>query len=342
MFSTRELEGEVDHAFFDSDCEDGRGEDIEQLDCELPTDTPLISNKMQLKPAADNIDRTEENQTNALPNLVHDKGDHKEEVHCTHPSKHFMALFSEATHDEDAPSSPESVVTETDVSPLSSASSRLMSLNLNSEPESNSVKQSGTSSGVHSAQHHDTFSEDDDEYSLYSSRLDSKAAMEFRSSRYRKNYSYTNDEVKRIDRENQRLLQQLSRVSSGSRPGSVSGQRHSVASSTLLNHLPHNAINREREKQRIERDNLAFLKRLEAIKPSPGMKRSEQLADYRRQCGYLGICPLYPTSLKKSSSREALGKGCSQNKDPHRRARAASTTTEPRTRQTKAAPKARC
>uniref|UniRef100_A0AAV2LG56 Cilia- and flagella-associated protein 97 n=1 Tax=Knipowitschia caucasica TaxID=637954 RepID=A0AAV2LG56_KNICA len=302
------------------DCEDGRGEDIEQLDCELPTDTPLISNKMQLKPAADNIDRTEENQTNALPNLVHDK----------------------ATHDEDAPSSPESVVTETDVSPLSSASSRLMSLNLNSEPESNSVKQSGTSSGVHSAQHHDTFSEDDDEYSLYSSRLDSKAAMEFRSSRYRKNYSYTNDEVKRIDRENQRLLQQLSRVSSGSRPGSVSGQRHSVASSTLLNHLPHNAINREREKQRIERDNLAFLKRLEAIKPSPGMKRSEQLADYRRQCGYLGICPLYPTSLKKSSSREALGKGCSQNKDPHRRARAASTTTEPRTRQTKAAPKARC
>lgn len=30
----------------------------------------------------------------------------------------------------------------------------------------------------------------------------------------------------------------------------------------------------------------AFLKRLEAVKPTTGMKRSEQLTDYQRQMGY--------------------------------------------------------
>lgn len=42
----------------------------------------------------------------------------------------------------------------------------------------------------------------------------------------------------------------------------------------------------------------AFLKRLEAVKPTPGMTRIEQLTDYQRQAGYLGI----PTAPFRSTS----------------------------------------
>ncbi|KAK7912906.1 hypothetical protein WMY93_013117 [Mugilogobius chulae] len=174
------------------------------------------------------------------------------------------------------------------------------------------------SSGLASAQPHESFSHVEDDSSLESvSRLTGAVVMQFPGSKQRKNYSFTNSEVKRIDLENQRLLQQLSRLSSHSRPGSVSGQRPCVTSSRPLNRIPHSALNRQRELQRIERDNLAFLKRLQSVKPTPGMTRSEQLADYQRQVGYLGMCPVYQTTEKKS-----LGKV------PHHTARASSTTTE--------------
>ncbi|XP_023370668.1 cilia- and flagella-associated protein 97 [Otolemur garnettii] len=97
----------------------------------------------------------------------------------------------------------------------------------------------------------------------------------------RKNYSFTKEEVRQIDRENQRLLKELSRQAE--KPGS----RSTV---TRWHHPPklyHSALNRQREQQRIERENLALLKRLEAVKPTVGMKRSEQLMDYHRNMGYL-------------------------------------------------------
>lgn len=240
----------------------------------------------------------------------------------------------------------ESDYTVTDVSPLSSpASSRLQSLDLNqSETEDDDVKeqqQSAPSSGFSLTQQEERFSlEDTDDYSLSSqSRLEGKAVMQFPGSRHRKNYSFTNDEVQRIDRENQRLLRQLS---SSSRPGSASGQKHRVTSNTPLNRLPHSALNRQREQQRIERENLAFLRRLESVKPTPGMKRSEQLSDYQRHAGYRGICPVYHSTSRVPSA----GKGLKQNKATHRSARAASTATAlsstpvPRLRKTKASPPA--
>ncbi|KAM5264475.1 cilia- and flagella-associated protein 97 isoform 2-T2 [Ctenodactylus gundi] len=99
----------------------------------------------------------------------------------------------------------------------------------------------------------------------------------------RKNYSFTREEVRQIDRENQRLLKELSRQAE--KPGSKSTiPRRSV------DHPPklyHSALNRQREQQRIERENLALLKRLEAVKPTVGMKRSEQLMDYHRNMSYL-------------------------------------------------------
>ncbi|KAM4815341.1 cilia- and flagella-associated protein 97-like isoform 1-T4 [Thomomys bottae] len=98
----------------------------------------------------------------------------------------------------------------------------------------------------------------------------------------RKNYSFTREEVRQIDRENQRLLRELSRQAE--KPGSKSIPGRS------LGHPPklyHSALNRQREQQRIERENLALLKRLEAVKATVGMKRSDQLMDYHRNMPYL-------------------------------------------------------
>lgn len=234
-------------------------------------------------------------------------------------------------------SADESEVTVTDVSPLSSrASSRLQSVDLNhSETEDDDVnerQQSAPSSGFRSSQREESFSlEETDEYDSSSlSQREGKGVLQFSGSRHRKNYSFTNDEVQRIDRENQRLLRQLSCFSSGSRPGSASGQRHRVTSNTPLNHLPHSALNRQREQQRIDRENLAFLRRLESVKATPGMKRSEQLADYQRHVGYLGKCP------NQSSGPTFPGKGLKKN---HRASPAAvlSSKPVPMFRKTKAA-----
>lgn len=71
--------------------------------------------------------------------------------------------------------------------------------------------------------------------------------------------SLTNDEVRRIDRENQRLLGQLSQLSQGSRPGSAAGQKRHRKSNSPLIRLSHSALNRQREQQRIERENLVSI-----------------------------------------------------------------------------------
>lgn len=103
----------------------------------------------------------------------------------------------------------------------------------------------------------------------------------------RKNYSFSKEEVRMIDRENQRLLRELSRQAE--KPGSRSTvPRRSFGPPPKLYH---SALNRQREQQRIERENLALLKRLEAVKPTVGMKRSEQLMDYHRNMGYLNSVP---------------------------------------------------
>lgn len=122
----------------------------------------------------------------------------------------------------------------------------------------------------------------------------------------RKNYSFNNEEVRRIDRENQRLLRELSRSSARSRSGSstfssTSSRKNNAPSIRLY----HSAMNRQKEQERIQKENLSFLRRLESVKATPGLTRDEQLADYQRQCRYLGthapaIPPLTPKSSKTS------------------------------------------
>ncbi|XP_051993729.1 cilia- and flagella-associated protein 97 isoform X2 [Xyrauchen texanus] len=124
------------------------------------------------------------------------------------------------------------------------------------------------------------------------------------SNRSRKNYSFTNEEVRAIDQENQRLLRELSRSSAHSRSaGSACSTASSRRSSTPPIRLYHSALNRQREQERIQKENLAFLKRLESVKATSGMTRDEQLSNYQRQCRYLGTHITSAPPLKPGSSR---------------------------------------
>lgn len=134
----------------------------------------------------------------------------------------------------------------------------------------------------------------------------SASSIRSSASRRHTNYTFTSNEVRRIDRENQRLLHELSR--STTRSSSRSTRRSSATPFRLY----HSALNRQREQQRIQQENLAFLKRLESVKATPGMNRLEQLTDYQRQSGYLGI----PTPLVRSTSGR-ISRTCSST-SPHR------------------------
>ncbi|XP_051242266.1 cilia- and flagella-associated protein 97 isoform X2 [Dicentrarchus labrax] len=253
------------------------------------------------------------------------------------PGMRRTRVGSARSRDVPASHAEESDDTVTDVSPLSSSdSSPLQSMSLNrTEAEEGSLKEqqhqeeSVPSSGLSNIHQDEDSDPDVDECSLSSeSQLGGKLVF-CPGGRNRKNYSFTNDEVRCIDRENQRLLRELSRLSPAPTPGSTVGKKTHMASNSPLVRPSHSALNRQREQQRIERENLAFLKRLESVKPTPGLKRSQQLADYQRQVGYLGA-PSYPISMsstKKESSTSKTPSGPRPVSSAHNSSRAVSTTT---------------
>ncbi|XP_029442512.1 cilia- and flagella-associated protein 97 isoform X2 [Rhinatrema bivittatum] len=93
-------------------------------------------------------------------------------------------------------------------------------------------------------------------------RLDKKEqrslVTETPTTKIKKNYSFTKEEVRQIDRENQRLLKELSRQNSMTRSSSTSIKPKKLSCPPIR--LYHSAVNRQREQQRIEKDNLALLK----------------------------------------------------------------------------------
>ncbi|XP_041789830.1 cilia- and flagella-associated protein 97 isoform X2 [Chelmon rostratus] len=278
------------------------------------------------------------------------------------PGARRIRVGSAGFGDVPASHTEESDDTVTDVSPLSSPdSSPPQSLGLNhTEAEEGSLKEQQRqeeeeeegvpSSGLSNTHQAEDSDQDVEECSLSSeSQLGGKLVFCCPGGRNRKNYSFTNDEVRSIDRENQRLLRELSRLSPGPRPGSAVGRKMRAASNSPLIRLSHSALNRQREQQRIERENLAFLKRLESVKPTPGLKRTEQLADYQRQVGYLGA-PSYPicvSTAKTARSSSKTPSGPRSVSSAHHSSRAVSSpdsgnTPVPRSKKLSAARPAWC
>ncbi|XP_067885507.1 cilia- and flagella-associated protein 97 isoform X5 [Heterodontus francisci] len=134
-----------------------------------------------------------------------------------------------------------------------------------------------------------------------------KIVADFPTRRYAKNYTFSNEEAKRIDCENQRLLQELTRKAT--KPAAV---RSKTAMPSTVR-VYHSTLNRQREQERIERENLAFLKRLEAVKPTMELRRSNQLLDYQRQMSFVESYsqrsrPTTSGSMSRLSSRSSSRK----------------------------------
>ncbi|XP_064201148.1 cilia- and flagella-associated protein 97 [Anguilla rostrata] len=217
----------------------------------------------------------------------------------------------------------ESEDTVTDVTPLSTpdispVQSFELALRKDGERERVIVRQQNVLGGLAA----DDVGSISEAFMKVNKRLESELVIESSGRRPRKNYSFSNDDVVRIDRENQRLLRELTRRS----PRPKSGATKKPGSPPVR--PCHSALNRQREQQRIERENMAFLKRLETAKATPGMKRSEQLSDYQRQARYLGAAS--PSKSERSpSSRSSAGKSSrlSSASSVHRARPASSVST---------------
>lgn len=247
------------------------------------------------------------------------------------PGVRRTRVSSAGSQDLTASHPEESDDTVTDVSPLSSPdSSPLQSVDLNhTEAEERNLKEqqqeSVSSSGLHNVHQREDSDQDVDECSIRSESLvGGKLVLCCPGGRNRKNYSFTNDEVQTIDVENQRLLRVLSRLSAGPRPGGAAGKKSHVTCNSPVIRLSHSALNRQREQQRIERENLAFLKRLESVKPSPGLKRSEQLADYQRYSSY----PMSMSTTRIGRPTRKTPSGPRSISSAHHSSRGVSTATD--------------
>lgn len=90
----------------------------------------------------------------------------------------------------------------------------------------------------------------------------------------RMNLSFSNEQVRKIDMENQRLLKKLMRTKAS--VGSVTKKKGPIRAQSA------SAINRTKKQQEIERDNMRFLQRLQHIKPTSSLSRSSLLNDHVR------------------------------------------------------------
>ncbi|CAN8006130.1 unnamed protein product [Ixodes hexagonus] len=93
-------------------------------------------------------------------------------------------------------------------------------------------------------------------------------------SKSRKNMSFSNEEVQRIDRENQRLLKRILAQQNRPRPKFDARSQSRLAPS---------AINRQRQQRQIEVENLALFKRIESAKPSREVTSSQECAGHMQR-----------------------------------------------------------
>ncbi|XP_054897189.1 cilia- and flagella-associated protein 97 [Poeciliopsis prolifica] len=179
----------------------------------------------------------------------------------------------------------------TDVSPLSSPDSgSLQSLSSEVETEGHEVHREPKtlpSSNIHQAV--DSNPDVDESLSGLERHLEQKMVLQISGGVVRKNFSFSNDEVRRIDRENKRLLQALTSISSGARAEKLSKKSSCPPKGSSVSFYPHSAESRERQQFRIHQENLVFLKRLQSTQATPGLRRVEQLADHQR----LTSMPIY-------------------------------------------------
>ncbi|KFM59785.1 UPF0501 protein-like protein, partial [Stegodyphus mimosarum] len=112
------------------------------------------------------------------------------------------------------------------------------------------------------------------------------------NARCRRNLSFSNEEVRRIDNDNQILLKKIR----------AQENRTKARNNSTVRVLSSSAVNRQRQQRQIELDNLALLKRLESTKASRDLSRFHLLRDYdRRSSGVLSRASSRSSQVGNSS-----------------------------------------
>ncbi|XP_071787205.1 uncharacterized protein [Asterias amurensis] len=116
----------------------------------------------------------------------------------------------------------------------------------------------------------------------------------------RVNLSFSNDKVRQIDRENQRLLQKILRrpKSAVTAPRLAPPARKQGDQSRMTSH---SAIRRQREQRKIEAENRKILERIESAHASSAMQRTSLLHDHDRHMKYAS--QVSKGSMRPTSSR---------------------------------------
>ena len=109
----------------------------------------------------------------------------------------------------------------------------------------------------------------------------------------------------RLEAENQKLYEKLIRDNKLGRHRSVNSDRPIRLTSS--------ALNRQREQQRIEKENQLILRRLLEVKPSKTVQKDYQMKDYERNIGYLSmkILPVSSSSMTSFNNSKISSKASS-------------------------------
>jgi len=120
----------------------------------------------------------------------------------------------------------------------------------------------------------------------------------------RMNMSFSNEKVKSIDAENQRLLKNLLHTKSNQNPPAVMRKKPQTRVKSA------SSINRNKRQQEIERENLRLLHRLQSVKPSNALTRNALLSDHSKQEQYSGRIGRgsRPSSAVSTSTKHFAGR----------------------------------
>lgn len=132
----------------------------------------------------------------------------------------------------------------------------------------------------------------------------------------KKNYSFRNDQVRKIDLENQRMMKSIMHCAKQAKQTKKRVKAKPVVQQ-IPSKAPTAAINRSKEQQRIERENQALLQRLQQTKATRPVQRERLMHDYNSAMIYGYSVAAAHDQIIKSPPRQSPYGSSSALSGPH-------------------------
>ncbi|XP_077460544.1 cilia- and flagella-associated protein 97 [Stigmatopora argus] len=301
MFNPSDLEGDVDHSFFDSDFDDDRGggrgrESEENAPVRAPSRSFVAFLANEAVEDGGSLSSTDDNRLPTSASRAASKSPREKRPTSSSSNRSSRPSSRSGSRKKGREPSPRvpsrasnrfslaedsDYTLRDDVSPASSPFQHLQFAEAEEGSNRGQRRGSARPSRPGSILRQDGNLNADADSLASGSVVQENLILHCRGRPGRKNFTFNNNEVQRIDHENQRLLRVLSCISLA--PGAIVNQ---FTRKPTAPHVPHSSVNRLREQKRIDKDNQDLLKRLEYVKSTPGLKRSNQLSDYQRQARF--------------------------------------------------------